>query len=69
MQIWYSEKYEAVATNYQSVRQNLIQMSAEVNRTRKDFCCRYESKVGNRAKRVVGIYRLNMKTKSNNYVQ
>jgi len=50
--------------NYQEVPQNLIHAIVEANRTRKDFIA---DEVISRAPRTVGIYRLVMKSGSDNF--
>ena len=52
--------------NYQSVPSNLIQAVVEANRTRKDFVAEQILALN---PKVVGIYRLTMKTGSDNYRQ
>ena len=61
--------------NYDKVPQNLIEASVESNRTRKDFIA-YEieelvdrAKVNGATKPVVGVYRLTMKSGSDNFRQ
>lgn len=50
--------------NYQDVPSNMIQAIVEANRTRKDFIAK---SVMNRKPEVVGVYRLIMKTGSDNF--
>ncbi len=50
--------------NYSSVPQNMIQAIVEANTTRKDFIA---NSVLKREPKVVGIYRLTMKTNSDNF--
>ena len=52
--------------NYQDVPQNLMQAIVEANRTRKDFIA---ERILARKPRLVGIYRLTMKTGSDNFRQ
>lgn len=52
--------------NYQDVPQNMIQAIVESNRTRKDHIAQM---IVNRSPKVVGIYRLTMKTGSDNFRQ
>ena len=50
--------------NYEDVPQNLITAIVEANITRKDFIA---SEIAKRKPNVVGVYRLTMKTKSDNF--
>lgn len=50
--------------NYQDVPQNLIAAVVEANRTRKDFIA---EKILEKKPKVVGVYRLTMKTASDNF--
>lgn len=52
--------------NYQDVPQNMIQAIVESNRTRKDHIAQM---IVNRNPKIVGIYRLTMKTGSDNFRQ
>ena len=52
--------------NYRDVPQNLMQAIVEANRTRKDFIA---ERILARKPRLVGIYRLTMKTGSDNFRQ
>ena len=52
--------------NYQNIPQNLIGAIVESNRTRKDFIA---SQIASREPRVVGVYRLIMKSGSDNFRQ
>ncbi len=52
--------------NYQAVPQNLMQAVVDANRTRKDFIA---ERIVARGPKVVGIYRLVMKTGSDNFRQ
>ena len=52
--------------NYQDVPQNLMQAIVEANRTRKDFIA---ERILARKPKLVGIYRLTMKTGSDNFRQ
>ena len=56
--------------NYDKVPQNLIGAIVESNRTRKDFVAsQIEERIVGKAKPVVGIYRLTMKSGSDNFRQ
>lgn len=52
--------------NYQDVPQNMIQAIVESNRTRKDHIAQM---IVSRNPKIVGIYRLTMKTGSDNFRQ
>jgi len=51
--------------NYQDVPENLIEAIVESNRTRKDFIADQVLKMGS----IIGVYRLTMKTNSDNFRQ
>ena len=57
-------RYQAVTSNYQSVPNNLISAIVDANRTRKDFIA---DSILARKPKVVGVYRLIMKSGSDNF--
>jgi len=60
--------------NYRNVPENLISAIVSSNSTRKDFICeeilkKIDYKPGNAKQKIVGVYRLTMKSNSDNYRQ